>query len=110
VSALDLSTQARVLALFKEIQERTGVAYLFVSHDLAVVRHLAHRVAVMYRGEIVEWGDGDEVTSKPEHPYTQRLFLAAPVPDPVLQEHRRAERRRLLESQRQQDEQAGALS
>jgi ABC-type glutathione transport system ATPase component len=110
VSALDLSTQARVLALFKEIQERTGVAYLFVSHDLAVVRHLAHRVAVMYRGEIVEWGDGDEVTSKPEHPYTQRLFLAAPVPDPVLQEHRRAERRRLLETQRQQDEQAGALS
>jgi ABC-type glutathione transport system ATPase component len=110
VSALDLSTQARVLALFKEIQERTGVAYLFISHDLAVVRHLSHRVAVMYRGEIVEWGDGDEVTSKPEHPYTQRLFLAAPVPDPVLQEHRRAERRRLMETQRQQDEQAGAVA
>jgi ABC-type glutathione transport system ATPase component len=110
VSALDLSTQARVLALFKEIQERTGVAYLFVSHDLAVVRHLSHRVAVMYRGEIVEWGDGDEVTSKPQHPYTQRLFLAAPVPDPVLQEQRRAERRRLLETQRQQDEQAGAVA
>jgi ABC-type glutathione transport system ATPase component len=102
VSALDLSTQARVLALFKEIQETTGVAYLFVSHDLAVVRHLAHRVAVMYRGEIVEWGDGDVVTSKPQHPYTQRLFLAAPVPDPVLQEHRRAERKRLLEVQSQQ--------
>jgi ABC-type glutathione transport system ATPase component len=110
VSALDLSTQARVLELFKEIQERTGVAYLFVSHDLAVVRHLSHRVAVMYRGEIVEWGDGDEVTSKPQHPYTQRLFLAAPVPDPVLQEERRAERRRLLEVQRQQDEQAGAVA
>ena len=110
VSALDLSTQARVLTLFKEIQERTGVAYLFISHDLAVVRHLCHRVAVMYRGEIVEWGDGDEVTSKPQHPYTQRLFLAAPVPDPVLQEHRRAERRRLLETQRQEDEQAGAVA
>jgi ABC-type glutathione transport system ATPase component len=110
VSALDLSTQARVLALFKEIQERTGVAYLFISHDLAVVRHLSHRVAVMFRGEIVEWGDGDEVTSKPQHPYTQRLFLAAPVPDPVLQEHRRAERRRLLEAQRQQDEQAGVVA
>ena len=75
VSALDLSTQARVLALFKEIQERTGVAYLFVSHDLAVVRHLSHRVAVLYRGEIVEWGDGAQVTTEPQHPYTQRLFV-----------------------------------
>ena len=95
VSALDLSTQARVLALFKEIQERTGVAYLFISHDLAVVRHLSHRVAVMYRGEIVEWGDGDQVTARPQHPYTQTLFLAAPVPDPVAQAKRRAERQRL---------------
>ncbi|TDX77575.1 peptide/nickel transport system ATP-binding protein [Rathayibacter sp. PhB151] len=93
VSALDLSTQARVLDLFTEIQERTGVAYLFVSHDLAVVRHLSHRVAVMYHGEIVEWGDGDQVTSRPEHAYTQRLFLAAPVADPVRQATRRAERR-----------------
>jgi ABC-type oligopeptide transport system ATPase subunit len=107
---LDLTTQAKVLDLFKEIQERTGVAYLFVSHDLAVVRHLSHRVAVMYRGEIVEWGDGDQVTSRPEHPYTQRLFLAAPVPDPVAQEQRRAERRRLLEIQREQDMQAGAVA
>jgi ABC-type glutathione transport system ATPase component len=95
VSALDLSTQARVLALFREIQDSTGVAYLFISHDLAVVRHLSHRVAVMYRGEIVEWGDGDQVTAHPQHPYTQKLFLAAPVPDPVAQEKRRAERRRL---------------
>ncbi|MPQ96586.1 ATP-binding cassette domain-containing protein [Modestobacter sp. I12A-02628] len=110
VSALDLSTQARVLALFREIQERTGVAYLFVSHDLAVVRHLSHRVAVLYRGEIVEWGDGDQVTSRPEHPYTQRLLLAAPVPEPVAQEQRRADRHRLLETQRQQDEQAGVLA
>jgi ABC-type glutathione transport system ATPase component len=109
VSALDLSTQARVLQLFKEIQERTGVAYLFVSHDLAVVRHLSHRVAVMYHGEIVEWGDGDQVTARPEHPYTQRLFFAAPVPDPVRQEQRRADRARLLEEQRVQVEQAGAL-
>ncbi|NRG41360.1 ABC transporter ATP-binding protein [Rathayibacter sp. VKM Ac-2835] len=93
VSALDLSTQARVLHLFTEIQERTGVAYLFVSHDLAVVRHLSHRVAVMYHGEIVEWGDGDQVTSRPERPYTQRLFLAAPVADPVRQATRREERR-----------------
>jgi ABC-type glutathione transport system ATPase component len=109
VSALDLSTQARVLDLFKDIQEATGVAYLFVSHDLAVVRHLSHRVAVMYHGEIVEYGDGEQVTAAPEHPYTQRLLLAAPVPDPVRQEQRRADRRRLLESQREMEVQAGAL-
>ncbi len=109
VSALDLSTQARVLDLFKEIQERIGVAYLFVSHDLEVVRHLSHRVAVMYHGEIVEWGDADQVTARPEHPYTQRLFLAAPVADPVRQEQRRAERRRLIAEQAEQTAQAGAL-
>jgi peptide/nickel transport system ATP-binding protein len=99
VSALDLSTQARVMDLFMEIQDRTGVAYLFVSHDLTVVRHLSHRVAVMYRGEIVEWGDGDQVTSRPKHPYTQRLLLAAPVPDPDRQRQRREERRRMLAAQ-----------
>jgi peptide/nickel transport system ATP-binding protein len=108
VSALDLSTQARVLDLFIEIQERTGVAYLFISHDLSVVRHISHRVAVMYRGEIVEMGAGDKVTSTPEHPYTQRLFMAAPVPDPARQEKRRADRQRLVEAQRSADEQAGA--
>ena len=96
VSALDLSTQARVLDLFIEIQERTGVAYLFITHDLAVVRHISHRVAVMYQGEIVEAGDCDQVTSQPKHPYTQRLFMAAPVPDPDKQEQRRHERREFL--------------
>ncbi|WP_117190225.1 ATP-binding cassette domain-containing protein [Rhizobium terrae] len=90
VSALDLSTQARVLDLFVEIQERTGVAYLFVSHDLAVVRHISHRVAVMRGGEIVEFGDCDQVTAKPQHSYTRRLLLAAPVADPVRQAERRA--------------------
>jgi peptide/nickel transport system ATP-binding protein len=108
VSALDLSTQARVMELFIEIQERTGVAYLFVSHDLAVVRHLSHRVAVMYHGEIVEWGDGEQVTGAPEHPYTQRLFMAAPIPDPDRQAKHRADGLRLLELQREQDVQAGA--
>ncbi|WP_329537626.1 ATP-binding cassette domain-containing protein (plasmid) [Streptomyces sp. NBC_01450] len=95
VSALDLSTQARVLDLFVEIQERTGVAYLFVTHDLSVVRHISHRVAVMRQGEIVETGDVATVTTTPEHPYTRRLLLAAPVPDPGRQAERRAERRRL---------------
>jgi ABC-type glutathione transport system ATPase component len=96
VSALDLSTQARVLDLFIEIQEQTGVAYLFISHDLAVVRHISHRVSVMYRGEIVESGSGDQVTARPQHPYTQRLFLAAPVPDPDEQAERRETRRALM--------------
>ena len=108
VSALDLSTQARVLDLFVEIQESTGVAYLFVTHDLAVVRNVSHRVAVLYRGEIVEQGSAQQVTTDPEHPYTQRLLLAAPVPDPDRQEQRRAHRLRLLETQREQDVQAGA--
>ncbi len=99
VSALDLSTQARVLQLFKGIQERTGVAYLFISHDLDVIRYLSHRVAVMYHGEIVEWGPGSKVTLDPDHPYTQRLLLAAPVPNPGLQAERREQRRRLIAEQ-----------
>ncbi|MBC7723757.1 MAG: ABC transporter ATP-binding protein [Burkholderiaceae bacterium] len=90
VSALDLSTQARVLDLFIEIQERTGVAYLFISHDISVVRYISHRVAVMLRGEIIESGDGESVTSSPEHDYTRRLLLASPVPDPLRQAERRA--------------------
>lgn len=106
VSALDLSTQARVLDLFLQIQKDTGVSYLFVSHDLDVVRHISHRVAVMYHGEIVEQGPAEVVTRNPEHPYTQRLLLASPVPDPDRQEQRRADRHRLLEIQRQQNEQA----
>lgn len=93
VSALDLSTQAQVLDLFVEIQERTGVAYLFVSHDLSVVRHISHRVAVMRQGEIVEFGAGDQVTAHPVHPYTQRLLSAAPIADPARQRERRAQRR-----------------
>lgn len=98
VSALDLSTQASVLDLFLEIQEATSVAYLFISHDLAVVRHLSHRVAVMYRGELVETGEAHTVTSAPSHPYTQRLLLASPVPHPVRQRERRKARRELLDA------------
>jgi peptide/nickel transport system ATP-binding protein len=110
VSALDLSTQAKVLDLFLQIQKDTGVSYLFVSHGLDVVRHISHRVAVMYHGEIVEQGDAAQVTGAPEHPYTQRLLLASPVPDPDRQEQRRANRRRLIEEQREQDAQAGAAA
>ena len=99
VSALDLTTQARILDLFLQIQKDTGVSYLFVSHDLDVVRHISHRVAVMYKGEIVEQGPSSKVTVKPEHPYTQRLLMASPVPDPDRQAKRREERRRLLDLQ-----------
>jgi ABC-type glutathione transport system ATPase component len=95
VSALDLSTQSRVLDLFIEIQEQTGVAYLFVTHDLAVVRHISHRVAVMQAGQIVETGDAECITTTPSHPYTRRLMLAAPVPDPRRQRERRAARQQL---------------
>nr|WP_166984353.1 ATP-binding cassette domain-containing protein [Microbacterium fandaimingii] len=95
VSALDLTTQATVLDLFLQIQRDTGVSYLFVSHDLDVVRHISHRVAVMYRGEIVEQGDAGQVTQDPQHPYTQKLLLASPVPDPDRQQQRRDERKRL---------------
>ncbi len=98
VSALDLSTQARVLDLLLEIQEQTGVSYLFVSHDLDVIRHISHRVAVMYRGEIVEQGESVRVTESPEHPYTRRLMLASPVPDPDQQAKRREERREFAAS------------
>ncbi len=91
VSALDLSTQARILDLLIDIQVRTGVAYLFISHDLSVVRYISHRVAVMLGGRIVEHGEGDIVTSQPVHPYTQRLLLASPIPDPVRQAQRRLE-------------------
>ncbi|MFT4229184.1 MAG: ATP-binding cassette domain-containing protein [Microbacterium sp.] len=96
VSALDLTTQARILDLLLSIQVETGVSYLFVSHDLDVVRHLSHRVAVIYRGEIVEQGDARQVTEAPRHPYTRRLLMASPVVDPSRQAERRAQRRRLL--------------
>jgi ABC-type oligopeptide transport system ATPase subunit len=99
VSALDLSTSARVLDLFLEIQERTNVAYLFISHDLGVVRHVSHRVAVMFGGEIVEWGSGDQVTANPQHPYSKKLMMASPVPHPRLQAERRDQRRAFLAAQ-----------
>lgn len=104
VSSLDLSTQARVLDLLIEIQERSDVSYLFISHDLSVVRYISHRVAVMYRGEIVEQGDADAVTTRPEHPYTQRLMLASPVTDPDAQAKRREQRRALRAASASDDE------
>ena len=95
VSALDLTTQALVLDLMIELQRSTGVAYLFITHDLSVVRHISHRVAVLYKGEIVETGPVAAVTDTPQNDYTRRLILAAPTADPDRQRERREARRRL---------------
>ncbi|MEU9022802.1 ATP-binding cassette domain-containing protein [Actinomadura sp. NPDC048394] len=92
VSALDLTTQRTILDLLLEIQEETAVAYLFVSHDLSVVRCMSHRVAVIHRGRIVETGESAQVTEDPEHPYTRTLLLSAPVADVAEQRRRRAAR------------------
>lgn len=95
-SALDVTTQATVLELFRELQERTGVAYLFISHDLGVVNSISDRIGVLYQGRIVELGEAHQVATAPAHAYTHRLQMAAPVADPKRQRARRAERHRVL--------------
>jgi peptide/nickel transport system ATP-binding protein len=97
-SALDLTTQARALGLLRRIQRETGAAYLFISHDLGVVREVSDRIAVLHESAIVEMGDSEQVSLRPSHPYTRRLQLATPVPDPDVQARRRQRRRELLKA------------
>lgn len=82
VSALDVSIQAGVINLLDSLKRKLGLSYLFVAHDLSVVRHLSDRVAVMYKGDFVEFGDTDDVFDNPQHPYTKALLSAIPIPDP----------------------------
>lgn len=89
VSALDVSIRAQVLNLLQRLQQQFNLTYLFVSHDLSVVRHVADRIAVMYLGKIVELSDRDELYASPKHPYTKALLSAIPIPDPKIEKRRR---------------------
>ena len=89
VSALDVSIQAQIINLLEELQERLGLTYLFIAHDLAVVRHISNRIAVMYLGEIVEVADRLDLYHNPQHPYTRALLSAVPIPNPTLEGKRK---------------------
>ena len=95
MSALDVSIQAQILNLLKDLQRDFGLTYLFIAHDLAVVRSMSDRIAVMQSGKIVEEGPAEEVYEKPGHQYTKRLLASVPLPDPRLMRERKAERKRV---------------
>jgi oligopeptide transport system ATP-binding protein len=89
VSALDVSIQAQILNLLKDLQKEHKLAYLFISHDFSVVRHLCTRIAVMYLGRVVEMADSEQLFNDPQHPYTEALLSAVPVPDPSIEKRRK---------------------
>ena len=89
ITALDVSIQAQIINLFRELQAELGMAYLFIAHDLSVVRHLCHRVAVMLRGRVVELARTESLFENPQHDYTRALLSAIPVPDPDIERARK---------------------
>ncbi|MEZ4818455.1 MAG: ATP-binding cassette domain-containing protein [Bdellovibrionota bacterium] len=89
ISALDVSIQAQILNLMEELQESMGLTYIFIAHDLAAVRHISDRIAVMYLGKIVELADAETIVQKPQHPYTQALISAVPIPNPQIEKARK---------------------
>ena len=88
VSALDVSIQAQIINLLQDLQQEFQLTYLFIAHDLAVVRHLSDRIAVMYLGKVVETADRNDIYERPQHPYTKALLSSIPVPDPAVERER----------------------